>query len=99
MHNTCLYNVMHSLDVMHILEIFFQNALCKAMGTSFGASQINTPFTLIGAQACESPQGDMLPYTYTLSLALGSVYMEPNPTFELGPKVSLKNEELHGTSP
>jgi hypothetical protein len=43
------------------------------MGTTFGASQIYTPFTLIGAQTCESLQGDMLPYTDTFSLALGSV--------------------------
>jgi len=60
------------------------------MGTTFGASQIYTRFTLRGAQTCESPQGDMLPYTYTLSLALGCVVCTWNQTqfLNLAPRFS-----------
>jgi hypothetical protein len=38
-----------------------------------GASQVFIPFTLIRDQTCAAHKDKALPYTYTLSVTLGSV--------------------------
>ncbi len=89
---------MHSLDWLSrwTFLIFFPKCFMQTNGDHLWCFTNLHPFhSHRGSNLWIPPQGDMLPYTYTLSLAFGSVcsvYMEPNPTFELGPKVLLKRK-------